>query len=111
MGDHVGEVELLELLQLLFHRWSALILRAVPIVFPKGFDHTGVNAQMAVDYATGDVYVLFIDATNQDIYRVKWTEGGGWETEVKVFTATGDADRASYVMPEVFTHASGNGGT
>ena len=78
--------------------------------FPTTYDITGVNAQMAVDYATGDVYCMFIDAANRDIYRVKWTEGGGWETEVKVFTATGNTDRAAYVMPNVFTHASGNGG-
>lgn len=78
--------------------------------FPTDADSLGVNAGMAVDYDTGTVYAMYIDTTNQDVYRNEWSEGGGWGTEVKEHAATGNSDRAMYVHPNVFTHAAGNGG-
>ena len=84
--------------------------RSVESDFPTGADTTGVSASMAVDYDTGDVFCMFIDAANRDVYRAKWDATGGWETEVKEYTASGDTDRAMYVMCNVFTHSSGNGG-
>ncbi len=83
--------------------------RTVDTDFPSLVDTAGTHAQMAVDYDTGDVYVMYVDIANHDIYYNKWTVGGGWETEVKVYTSGGDTDRVSYVYPHVFTHSSGNG--
>lgn len=78
--------------------------------FPTGADTTGVCASMAVDYDTGDVFCTWIDPTNRAIHYAKWDSSSGWGSTTTLYTPSGDTDRAMYVMPSVFTHASGNGG-